>query len=58
MEENLDEGSFRVTDVTGDSIILDYYEYSSVVENFRVIAHVLADGNLKVGQEDLKELPR
>jgi hypothetical protein len=57
-KKKLDEGSFRVTDVTGDSIILDYYEYSSGAENFRVIAHVLADGNLKVGQEDLKELPR
>jgi hypothetical protein len=59
-KKNLDEGSFRVTNVTEDSIILDYYEHYSGAENlnFRVVAHVLRDGNLKVGHEDVKELPR
>jgi hypothetical protein len=59
-KKNLDEGSFMVTDVRDDSIILDYYVHYSGAENlnFRVIAHVLPDGNLKVGHDDVKELPR
>jgi hypothetical protein len=59
-KKNLDEGSFSATNVTGDSIVLDYYVHYSGPENlnFRVVAHILADGNLKVGQNDIKELPR
>jgi hypothetical protein len=59
-KKGLDEESFRVTDVTGDSIILDYYEHYQGQENpnFRVIAHVLSDGSLKVSQDDIKSLAR
>lgn len=59
-KKSLDEESFRVTDVTDDSIILDYYEHYQGPENpnFRVIAHVLSDGTLKVSQDDIKSLPR
>jgi hypothetical protein len=59
-KKNLDEGFFRVTDVTDDTIVLDYYVHYSGPQNlnFRVVAHILADGNLKVGQKDIKDLPR
>ena len=59
-KKNLDEGSFMVTNVTGDSIILDYYEHYSGPQslNFRVTAHVLPDGNLKIAEDDVKDLPR
>jgi hypothetical protein len=59
-KKNLDEASFRVTDIDGESIILDYYEHYSGPENlnFRVVTHVSEDGNIKVNQDDIKALPR
>lgn len=59
-KKNLDEGAFRVTDVTKDSIVLDYYVHYSGPENpnFQVVAHVLMDGNLRVNQNDIRALPR
>jgi hypothetical protein len=59
-KKGLNEESFRVTDVIDDGIILDYYEHYQGPENlnFRVIAHVLADGGLKVNQDDIKALAR
>lgn len=55
-KKNLNEESFRVSDVTEDSIILDYYEHYQGPENpnFRVIAHVLSDGSLRVNQNDIR----
>lgn len=59
-KKNLDDASFMVTDVTDESLVLDYYQHYVGLENlnFRVVAHVQADGNLKVGSEDIKELPQ
>lgn len=53
--KNLNEGSFRVVDVGDDSITLEDDEHYPTAQNFRVIAHVLPDGGLRVEQGDVKE---
>lgn len=57
-KEKLNEGSFRVVNVSDDVITLEYYEHvlSSRNKNFRVTVHVLPDGNLSVTQGDLKDV--
>lgn len=59
-KKNLNECAFRVTNVTDDTIILDYYLHYVGPENlnFRVVAYVLADGRLKVAEKDIQKLPR
>jgi len=59
-KKDIDEASFRVVELTNDSIILEYYEhYSSAGRlNFRVVAHVRPDGNLEIARDDVKSLPR
>jgi hypothetical protein len=59
-KNGLDEASFRVVDLTNDSIILEYYEHYSAPESlsFRVVAHVLANGDLQIAPADIKDLPR
>jgi hypothetical protein len=56
-KKNLDEAAFRVVDVAGDRIVLEYYEHYSGSENlnFRVRARVSEDGNLQVRAEDVKK---
>jgi hypothetical protein len=59
-KNGLDEASFRVVDLTNDSIVLEYYEHSTgpLSQNFRVVAHVLPDANLKIAPTDVEDLPR
>ena len=59
-KKGLHEESLRVSDITDNSIILDYYEHYQGAENsnFRVMAHVLPDGNLRVSENDIKSLAR
>lgn len=57
--EMVDEASLRIVDVKDEAIILESYQHGSAGggTNFRVVAHVLQNGDLRIEPQDITDIP-